>query len=160
MCDLSDFEQGKAFLSENRNLEALAFFQKAYEADRENPEHQSYYALTNALARGQITFSLELAGNAIDKMPDRVDFYLNLGRIYLKSDRKTEAAGAFHKGIGLDPDNENIKTILSQLGNRRKPIFSSLPRSHFLNKSMGFVSHLLLVKARTKYNELVKNLSR
>ncbi len=159
MCDLSDFEQGKVLLLENKRLEALAFFQKAYEADRESPERQSYYALTNALERGQIAFSLELAMNAIEKMPDTAELYLNLGRIYLKADRKAEAAGAFHKGISIDPDNKEIKKFLSKLGNRRKPILRSLPRTHFLNKYLGLISYFLLVRIRAKYDELVKKLS-
>ncbi len=160
LCYLSDLEKGKALLAENKNLEALAFFQKAYESDRENPEHQSYYALTNALERGQISSSLELAEKAIRKIPDRSDFCLNLGKIYLKADRKAEAAKAFRKGIALDPKNQSIKTILRQLGNRRKPIFNSLPRAHFMNKSLGFVSYILFIKTRSKYDEFIKNLSR
>ena len=80
---------------------------------------------------------------AIEKMPDRADFYLNLGRIYVKGGYKKEAVEMFRKGIRIDPENRDLLGLLKKLGIRRKPLFSSLPRGHFLNKFTGRIVQLL-----------------
>lgn len=143
MNDNRDFQQGIKLYSEGRLLEALGHFQRSYEADSDNPEVLSYYAVTNALERGQVRSGIEMAEKAIEKKPDRPDFYMNLGRIYIKGGEKKEAVETFRKGVRIDPENRELLRMLKKLGIRRKPSFSSLPRHHLMNRFLGKIAHFL-----------------
>lgn len=74
--------------------------------------------------------------DSLEREPDNPLHYLNLGRIYLKADRKTEALEVLRRGLSHG-DNQEIKQILEILGKRKKPIIPFLPRNHFLNKYIG-----------------------
>jgi tetratricopeptide (TPR) repeat protein len=67
-------------------------------------------------------------------------FYLNLGRAYLKADKKQEAVAAFYQGLKNDPDNKDIHEELVRLGNRRKLPVPFLRRSHPINKYIGLLT--------------------
>jgi len=138
-----EFQRGLKLYSEGRSLEALGYFQKSIDADGESPEIMSYYAVANALERGQIRSSIEMASKAIEKMPDRADFYLNLGNIYLKGGEKKAAVETFRQGVRVDPENKELHELLKKLGIRRKPLFSSLPRSHKVNRFLGKIAHMI-----------------
>ena len=138
-----DFQRGLKLYSEGRFLEALGHFQRSYETDAENPEVLSYYAVVNALERGQVRSGIEMAEKAIEKMPERADFYMNLGRINLKGGEKKEAVETLRKGVRIDPENRELRSMLKKLGIRRKPSLSSLPRHHLMNRYLGKIAHLL-----------------
>lgn len=144
MTEIELYEKGIAFLKENNPLSALACFEKAY-AIKKLPEIQSYLGFCIAVERGKITEALALCNNAIAREPDNPIHYLNLGRIYLKINRKAEAIEAFRKGLSIG-DNEDIRLILDSLGTRKKPVFSFLPRDSFLNRYAGLIFHRLKLR--------------
>lgn len=143
MDEVSNYQAGLRHLSDGRMLEALGAFERAYADNPGSPEIISYYALLNALERGQVKASVELARQAISKQSGRPDFYINLGRIFLKGGMKKEAVETYREGIRVAPDNEEIEKLLRVLGVRARPFFSSLPRGHFLNKFLGIMAFQL-----------------
>jgi len=138
--EVSNYQTGLRYLSEKRMLEALGVFERAFEANPDSPEIVSYYALLNALERGQVKVSAELARSAIARQSGRPDFYVNLGRIFLKGGMKKEAVETLREGIRAVPDDEELERLLRVLGVRARPFFSSLPRGHVLNKSIGIMA--------------------
>ncbi|MBI4684690.1 MAG: tetratricopeptide repeat protein [Nitrospirae bacterium] len=129
------FEKGLALLKADDPLGALSCFEKAYNI-KKTPQIQSYLAYCIAAERGKITEAIAMCHDSLEREPDNPLHYLNLGRIYLKADRKTEALEVLRRGLSHG-DNQEIKQILEILGKRKKPIIPFLPRNHFLNKYIG-----------------------
>jgi len=64
-------------------------------------------------------------------------FYLNLGRAYLKNNRKKDAVRAFQDGLKNDPENRDILWEIQKLGIRKKPPFTFLSRNNPVNIYLG-----------------------
>lgn len=142
------FNKGLSFLREDDTLAALACFEKAYEI-RKTPETQSYFALCIAVERGQIREAVKLCGHSVDLEPDNPAHYLNLGKIYLHAKRRKDALEALRAGAGKGltlHENEEIKRLLEHLGERKRPLFPFLSRSHVLNKYLGILLHRLHIR--------------
>lgn len=134
-------QRGVSLLKEQNSLAALSAFEKAFQLEK-TPLIQSYYGVCIALERGQTREALQLCREALQQEPDNPVCYLNLGRTYLKADRKSDALDIFRKGLGKG-DCPEIRQILDDLGMRQKPVFPFLPRSHVLNKYVGlFLSRI------------------
>lgn len=129
--------KGKALLRENNTLGALACFERAY-AIKKTSDIQSCLGFCIATERGMISEAVRLCREAIDQDPDNPLHYLNLGKIYLKAKRKTDCLEVLRKGLSRGDDPE-ICELLERIGMRRPPVFSFLPRGHFLNRYVGLV---------------------
>ncbi|MEW6109130.1 MAG: tetratricopeptide repeat protein [Nitrospirota bacterium] len=138
------FDKGLDNLKSGNRLGALACFEKAYSLEK-IPKIQSYLAFCMATERGQITDAIRLCEDAIAREPDNPLHYLNLGKVYIKAERKSDALIIFRKGLSLGEDLE-LKTLLENIGTRNKPIFPFLPRGNFFNKYLG----LLLSRLRLR----------
>lgn len=138
------FERGLARLRDDDPLGALAYFEKAYSL-KKTPEIQSYLGFCVAFERGKITEALTLCNDAIAHEPDNPVHYLNLGKVYLKADRRTDAIETLRKGLSFGDDAE-IRLILESLGIRKKPVFSFLTRNNFLNRYIGLLLHHLKLR--------------
>ncbi|MBI4691325.1 MAG: tetratricopeptide repeat protein [Nitrospirae bacterium] len=138
------FQKGLALLRDGNALGALVYFEKAYSLAK-TPELESYMGFCIASERGKITEAIMLCNDAIAHEPANPVHYLNLGRVYLKADRRSEAIDTFRKGLSLG-DNEEIHLVLEKLGIRRKPFLFFLPRGNFLNRYLGLVLHRLRLR--------------
>jgi tetratricopeptide (TPR) repeat protein len=139
------FRKGLALLREENTLSALACFEKAYETEK-TPRVQSYLGLCISVERGQIREAIRLCEDAIARDSDSPSHYLNLGKVYLNAGRRADALEILRSGTdkGLSfGENAEIRLLLEQLGARKKPLFSFLPRGHFLNKYAGLLLHRL-----------------
>ncbi len=137
-------QKGIALLRGNNPLGALACFEKAY-ALHQSPQIQSYLGLCIATERGRISDAVSLCREAIEQDPGSPLHYLNLGKVYLKADRKTECLEALRKGLSCGDDPE-ISALLEVIGTRKQPVLSSLPRRHFLNRYAGLIMRLLRLR--------------
>jgi len=130
------FENGIALLRHNP-LSALSHFEKAY-AIKKTPTVQSYMGMCIAIERGKISYGLALCNDAITQEPKNPVHYLNLGKIFLKTGRKTDAVEIFRKGLSFGDDVE-IKAVLEVLGTRKKPALPFLQRDNPINKYIGML---------------------
>ncbi len=138
------FEKGKVFLRENNTLAALSCLEKAYSRAK-LPGIHSYLGLCLAAERGQVKEGVALCHEAIAGDAGNPVHYLHLGKIYLREKRRAEAIETFRKGLSLG-DHEEIRRILDNLGTRKKPLFTILPRNNFLNKYSGKLLRLLRLR--------------
>ncbi len=142
------FRKGLALLREENTLSALACFEKAYETEK-TPGVQSYLGLCISVERGQIREAIRLCEDAVARDSDSPAHYLNLGKVYLNAGRRADALEVLRsgtdKGLSLG-ENAEIRLLLDQLGARKKPLFSFLPRGHFLNKYAGLLLHRLRLR--------------
>lgn len=134
-------EKALAFIREQNTLDALFHLDRIM-GSVDTPEIMSAYALCIALERGKVKEGIDLCIQAIKKDPENTFHYLNLGKIYLKANKKAVAIDIFRKGMKYSPESESsraITVILNELGLRKKPLFPFLARDHVLNKYLGLV---------------------
>ncbi len=108
----------------------------------DNPQMLSLMGYCIVSDTGQIKQGIAMCMKAITNDPFNSDHYLNLGRIYILGNDRTRAIKSFRKGLQIRKDPKIINE-LRQLGIRRNPPISSLPRGHFLNIITGKVLHFL-----------------
>lgn len=83
---------------------------------------------------------------ALRTLPQRPEPYLFLGMYGLKSQNRALAYKAFSQALKYQRDFHLVQELLRRFGVRRPPLFSFLPRSHWLNVTLGRLRHRLLVR--------------
>jgi predicted Zn-dependent protease len=98
----------------------------------------SYLAFCQALSQRDLTQAIELGEWALREEPNNPLFCLNLGRVYLLAQQKTEAVRVFRQGLAFTRDLEIIAE-LDRIGTRKPAPFPFLHRENPLNKWGGVV---------------------
>lgn len=127
--------KGERALANGETLVALMHFETA-ERIRPVPAVQSALAYCLASERKQYQRAIALCRQALEAEPAEARHYYHLGRIYLTTGQKALAITAFRRGLKLQR-YQPILDELRRLGVRKPPVFNSLPRDHFLNRSFG-----------------------
>jgi len=138
------FKKGLEALTEGNTLSALSYLEKAINIDN-SPIISSYYAFCIAKARGQVSKAVSLCEEAIKREPQNSQLYLNLGRIYLIDNNKTDAIKTFREGLNYEA-NQQIVDELNRLVIRKPPIFPFLKRSNPINKYLGIILKILRLR--------------
>lgn len=136
--------RGIVLLGEGNSLGALACFEKSYSM-KSGPAVGSYLGLCIARERGMVTEAVRLCSGAIEQDPSNPDFYLNLATVYIRIGRKEDALDVLRRGAA-NGDDARIRTLLDELGARKRPAFPFLPRKHFLNRYLGIVLRRLRLR--------------
>lgn len=122
--------------SEKRFLERSAG--SAEQADSPvPPQVLSALGLCIALAENRIQDGVQYCQRAINDEAHEAQFYYHLGIVYLKAPNKKKALSSFYHGLKVNPGHARIKKQLHEMGVRKGPVLSFLPRNHFLNKFIG-----------------------
>jgi len=130
-------DQGEKALSRGETLVALMHFETAARL-RPSPAIHSALAYCLAKERREYQKALVLCREALGAAPTDPRHYYHLGRIHLLANQKSQAIVAFRRGLKARR-YQPIIDELHRLGRRQPPIFASLPRNHFLNRSLGRV---------------------
>lgn len=136
-------ELGLAYIREKNWESALSTLLESqkrfsdYEEENIPPLFFSALGLCYAMARNNIMSGLSYCQRAISMDQFQPSFYYNLGLIYLKTGDKKKAITVFRKGLKLNPEHSGIWSQITQMGSRKRPVLSFLPRQHFLNKYLG-----------------------
>jgi len=118
---------------------ALEHFRTAHQVDRANPRYRSFYGLGLALVERRFDRALELCRSAAKEEFFNPDLYHNLARVHLAFGFKAEALRYLRRGLMIDPGNSAMLAELQDLGMRRRPVLSFLPRRHPVNRLLGRV---------------------
>ena len=70
-------------------------------------------------------------------------FYLNLGRVYMKINKKRAALNAFRDGLQLDSSNGELLSEIKSLGLRKGALVPFLDRGNPINKYLGKLRHTI-----------------
>jgi predicted Zn-dependent protease len=116
---------------------ALALLERAL-SESDNPSWHSYLGYCIAKERGQLKKGTELCLASLALEPANPAHYLNLAKIHVIAKQKGEALRVLREGMAAGGSDE-IATLLAQLGVRKPPVLSFLPRDHFLNKWLGLL---------------------
>jgi tetratricopeptide (TPR) repeat protein len=136
---------GCAYLKEGNYGEALHYLQlqkSMYEADPEKeipPEFLSNYGIALAYAENRFSEAVNYCSQAIKKQFYNPEFYLNLARVYQRANRRASAVSVLHKGLKIDVSHPGLLKAVRQLGVRRPPVLSFLPRGSMVNKYLGIL---------------------
>ena len=120
---------------QGHTLTAMVQLEDAY---RESgaPLVASYLGYCLAKEQHQFKRAVALCREAIEREPGEVLHFLNLGRVYLEAGQKIMAIKSFRQGMKISR-NRQIMVELNSLGVRKEPVFSSLSRTHVLNRFFG-----------------------
>ncbi len=127
--------QGLAALDQENTIAALGHFETAAHFW---PSAVVLSCLGYCLARerNEIDRGIELCRTAVKQEPANPLHYLNLGRVYLLTQQKRPALGAFQRGLKF-ADHPCLLKEINRLGKRRAPVIPFLHRDHSLNKCCG-----------------------
>ena len=126
---------------------ALATLKIALEKFPEDPFLLSYYGYLISAVENRPYEGVKICRDAIVRLDNSMPFgseffypalYLNLGRAYLKINKK-EAASTFRAGLKSDPNNRDLLWELKKLGTRRTPVVPFLHRDNPINKYIGLL---------------------
>jgi predicted Zn-dependent protease len=146
----SEEEGGKLFsraldaLAAGETPSALALLERALKQS-DNKSWYSYLGYCIAKERGQVKKGLDLCNAALEQDPSNPAHFLNLAKVNLVAGQKKEALNVLRQGMALG-GSPGITALLDQIGTRKPPVFSFLPRGHFINKVLG----LLLERTRLR----------
>lgn len=138
-------EEGISLLRVDEIRLAHEQFKKCYASKPHEtilPAVESYYGYTLALIENRTAEGFRLMHKALKGGFFRADFFLNLGKAYLKkkNDRK-QALSAFYNGLKYSPHHAEILSILQEIGTRRPPVVKFLRRAHPINVLLGKKRH-------------------
>lgn len=131
------FLTGVRMLYACRYADALEHFKEAVVIEPHAPGYLSYLGLATAHAERKYADAEQLCRRAIEREYHRPEHYHNLGQVFLLAGRRREAVQAFNQALSWNPNHEPSQDALRQLGIRRPPVISALPRSHPLNIFLG-----------------------
>jgi len=149
------FEEVQGLLKKGNGSSAIILLEEALSKFPGDPFLLSYYGCLVAIVRNNPREGISICLDAISRLDATIPFgseffhpvfYLNLGRAYLKAEKKQEAITSFYHGLKNDPDNKDIHQELVKLGNRRKLPLPFLKRSNPINKYIGLLTSTGLKK--------------
>jgi tetratricopeptide (TPR) repeat protein len=149
---LPNYKVGLVKLLDNKEKEALPYFEKALAANS-----------TNVSALAQIAYASIRASNhdaavarvqkQIDSNPENPDFYVLLGRIYAIGKDFPKARQSFEEAFKIDPDNEHALFNLAQLEQSQGSIDEALEHYEKIrakNPDNSFISLMIAMLLETK----------
>lgn len=101
----------------------------------------SYYGLCIAALRKQYSDGIKYCQLSLKVQSSNPEHYENQARIHLLARSRARAVDALFEGLSHDPDNIPINKILDEIGRRREPVISFLPRDNYLNIVFGKKRH-------------------
>ena len=102
----------------------------------------SYYGLTLVLLKEKKGLNLcrraaHFIGH-LDQINDyNPDIIYNLAEAEKNAGNRRRALDAIKRGLSINNAHSSLNGLQREMGMRREPVFSSLPRDHFLNRILG-----------------------
>jgi tetratricopeptide (TPR) repeat protein len=131
------YRRGRDLLVRGEMAPAFEHFRTAHQVDRANPRYRSFYGLGLALVERRFDRALELCRSAAKEEFFNPELYHNLARVHLAFGFKAEAIRYLRRGLMIDPGNAAMVVELHELGLRRRPLLTFLPRRHPVNRLLG-----------------------
>jgi len=129
----------------NKNT-ALGTVREALENFPSDPFFLSYCGYMTAIVEGKSREGARMCEEAISVLRKSKStdiafflplFYLHLGKVHLKADRKAPAINAFQEGLKFDSRNRELLSEIKAIGSRKAPVVPFLGRSNPINKYLG-----------------------
>jgi len=109
---------------------------------------EAFLAASRALALGEVGAGLRACVTVLRRGGHVPDVCCALGSLLLHAGDRARAHAVFRKGLSADPVHPHLRVKLRAMGVRRSPPVSSLPRSHAVNRLLGFLRARLSTRPR------------
>jgi tetratricopeptide (TPR) repeat protein len=97
----------------------------------------SFYGVCVAMVKRRYAEAVKYCNLSLKSQFMDPDHHTNLGLVYLERNDRKSAIEHFHAGLRIQPKNRRIHMILKDIGRRRPPVVSFLPRNNFINVWLG-----------------------
>ena len=141
---LAEFAESLRHLHDEHKGIALAHIRRALKAEPQNPFFLSYVGMLCAVAEKRFLAGEKLCREALGIKWNHPQLYLNLAELYRQAGRDGDAMKTLRKGFISAGRDLRIRMALEKIGGRRRPILSSLGRSHLLNRILGRLRHRMI----------------
>jgi tetratricopeptide (TPR) repeat protein len=138
---VTEFKQAIKVLREGYPDEALEYFRKAVERERNNPYYLSFLGVCVARVQRNWGEALKLCEAALHSKRNEPQFYLNLAEVYVCAGRRGEAIEILDGGLTYCGTDDRLRRARIKFGRRSSAILPFLERHHFLNKNLGRLRH-------------------
>lgn len=108
------------------------------------PRAYSYLGYAQAKVEGNVREGVKLCRFAVTQQFYESEHYFNLARAHLLADDRKEAIRAVERGLRIDHSAKELRQLRQEMGKRRKPVLSFLPRGSILNRLLGSVRHAVM----------------
>lgn len=133
------YKTGQDALKSKDYKAAARDFEEALKSIKEHDEQ--YNNVVACLGLSQVLTSnrngLLLCRDAASSEVLDGDVFLYLACAEWHCSNRKRAIDALHHGSKIDAENERLKHAISQLDVRKRSVFSGLPRTHTLNRTLG-----------------------
>ena len=142
----------KQYLANDDKKAALAAAEEALKNFPSDPFFLSHYGYLTGMVEKRWREGAKLCEEAVKIMrasqsTDMVFFlplfYLNLGRVYMKINKKRAALNAFQDGLQFDSSNSELLSEIKSIGLRKRSVIPFLDRGNPINKYLGKLRHNL-----------------
>jgi hypothetical protein len=103
----------------------------------------SYLGFGIAMRDRRIREGLKLCKHSIDVEFYQAENYVNLARTYLLARDRKGAVKTVRAGLKIERNNQQLLTMIKELGVRGQPVLSFLDRANPINKFLGRIRHAL-----------------
>lgn len=104
----------------------------------------AYLGYGIARYQGKPRDGVKLCRHAIELEFYQPENYFFLAQTYLLLGDRRSANDAIERGLQVDSDHDGLRSLKGELGSRRPPVLSFLPRKHFVNRLLGQLRHRIL----------------
>jgi tetratricopeptide (TPR) repeat protein len=131
------FSRALDALAAGETPSALALLERALRQS-DNRSWHSYLGYCIAKERGQVKKGIDLCNTSLEVEPENSAHFLNLAKVHLVAGQKTEALGVLREAMSRG-GGEGVTALLNEIGTRKPPVFSFLPRGNPINKMLGML---------------------
>lgn len=97
----------------------------------------SFYGLCVAKVERRYGKAVECCQTSLKADRFDANHRANLAKVYLEADDRKKAIDALQDGIRIDPDHTAIHLVWKDIGRRKPPVLSFLPRENPINIWLG-----------------------
>jgi tetratricopeptide (TPR) repeat protein len=106
---------GVEYASQGKVDEAIQMFQKAIRANPKFPDGYNNLGVAY-INQGRLEDAVRMFRKSVEAQPNFMKGYINLAVAYADQGKISDAAGVLKKALRLDPDNQEARAMLEQLG--------------------------------------------
>ncbi len=140
LCRQGDWQEGLYWLSLAASTQ---------EHSRELPGlFYAYFGYGLARYQGETSRGVLLCRRAVELEFYQPESYYFLASTHLLCDERRAALDVIERGLQVDASHEGLAELKRELGERRAPVLSFLPRRHLLNRALGRLRHSWLARRR------------
>lgn len=103
----------------------------------------AYLGYGLARFQGEMDEGVRLCRRAVELDMYQAENYFYLASTLMLAGERRSAVDAVDRGMQIDATDGGLKALKAEIGERRLPVLSFLPRHNFLNRSLGRLRHRL-----------------